>query len=94
MKKGSFAFIVLISVFIVIFLTSVSGKSEWIKSDTTEDIILLRVDNDPDAPLHEIDEGVYGFFKDSGEWVTVLDFNTSQIIQSPFTWDVVEWRTS
>ena len=92
MKKNSSGFIVFISVFLVLFLVAVNGNTEWIKTDTTETIILLRVDSDPDAPLHEIDEGVYGFFTESQEWITVLDFNTSDIIQDPYTWDVVKWR--
>jgi len=68
----------------------------WLMDDGGDDIMgedelmLDRVDPDPDAPFHELDEGVYGFWDDS-VWITVIDFGTSQQIVSPYTWDDVQW---
>ncbi len=80
---------VLTLVFILSFATD--GICSWWLDGDDEDIFLLRVDSDPDAPNHEIDQGVYGYYTTSQQWVCVLDFNTTYIIQPPFTWSIVYW---
>jgi len=82
---------VIFAAFLLVLLMSTNSESVWITDEGEEDIVLLRVDtSDPDAPLQEMNEGVYGFWKD-GELEIVLDFNASPIIQPPYDWDDVYW---
>ncbi|MCF7810058.1 hypothetical protein K9N50_03620 [bacterium] len=65
--------------------------AEILMGDVLDEEMLDRVDDDTDAPLHEQDEGVYGFYDENEVWITVIDFGTSQGIVAPFTWDMVNW---
>ncbi len=60
--------------------------------DEEEDLLLTRVDyNDPDCPDHERNEGKYGFWDGSENFILVVDFYESQPYQSPYTEDDVFW---
>jgi hypothetical protein len=97
MKATKFSLAIILVLFLSLFVTP-NAKCCWfmddggqiIMGDVLDECMLERVDSDPDAPLHEIDEGVYGFYYDTA-WYTVIDFNTTQIIVAPFTWDDVQW---
>src|SRR4030042_3755479 len=68
----------------------VGGNSEE-EEITLEGINFIRVDVDPDAPLHEQNQGAYGYYDECQVFHLVLDFSTSQIIQAPYNWDCVQW---
>lgn len=79
-------------VLVLIFIIPSDARSGWLLDDGEEDIILCRVDtNDPDAPLHETDQGKYGYWTDSETFVLVINFNSKAGVLSPFTWDDIKW---
>ena len=83
------------------FIFASNAQACWLM-DNGEIIImgdddeLMRVDDDSDAPLHEIDEGTYGYYDKEEVFHIVIDFSTTNGIVAPFTWDDVIWvpRTS
>jgi len=86
--KGSLA-IILALIFTLSFATT--GNCFWWVDDDEDDILLTRIDNSGDAPNHEIDQGVYGYYVAGQQFVVVLDFNASMVIQPPFSWSIVYW---
>ncbi|MDP8237873.1 MAG: hypothetical protein P9X24_02175 [Candidatus Hatepunaea meridiana] len=91
MKPVNSGLAILFVLVLVIALPS-DSRSGWLLDDGGEDIILCRIDNDDsDAPLHEIDEGKYGYWADSETFILVINFNSKPGILSPFTWDDVKW---
>ncbi|MDP8237872.1 MAG: hypothetical protein P9X24_02170 [Candidatus Hatepunaea meridiana] len=68
------------------------ARSGWLLDDGGEDIILCRIDTaDPDAPLHETDQGKYGYWASSETFILVINFESGPGVLSPFTWDDVKW---
>jgi len=69
-----------------------SGQTEWLGGEDSEYIVIIRVDNSSVAPLHEIDQGVYGRYDSTDVFITMLDLNrTNPGPVSPFTWDDIKW---
>jgi len=89
MSGRSTLVIVLALIFTIAFATE--GNCYWWLEADEDDIMLIRIDNDPDAPDHEIDQGTYGYFSDTQQWITVLNFYDSPAIQPPFSWLSVYW---
>ena len=94
MKAAKCSLAIILALFLSLLFTT-NAECFWLMDDGGQIIMgdddeLMRVDNDTDAPFHEIDEGVYGYY-DGSTFITVIDFNTSQFIVAPFTWDMVEW---
>lgn len=84
-----------ILILLSVFLFCANGFGEWWldrEDDELEDILLTRIDTDIDAPFHEMYEGLYGFWSDSQQWITVMDFGQSQVVISPYTWSDVYWK--
>lgn len=84
----------LLALTLVVAFFSIPAQCQWWLLDEDEDaeeIVLFRVDSDPDAPKHETNEGKYGFYETSQNFVLVLNFYDATPIQSPYTWDDVEW---
>jgi len=86
MKRLKGGIVVLIS-FLLLVALAANAKSEWLMDDGIEAIVLLRIDTDEDAPYHEIDEGVYGFYPETGQWETAIDFTIP-----PYIWEDVYWE--
>lgn len=91
MKASSKFWITTVVCFFLLTMLAINAESMWVYDDHGEDIVLNRVDSDEDSPYHEIDEGKYGYYTTSQEWVTVLDFSLTPEIQSPYTWSDVWW---
>jgi len=97
MKSVKSGLAVLVILLMVIIIPSDAG-SMWFMDDGEQvimgdydELMLSRIDPDTDAPLHEFNEGVYGFWDINSVWIMVIDFNTSQGIVAPFTWEDVKW---
>ncbi len=52
---------------------------------------LDRIDNGAHSPFHELDAGVYGYWRTTSEFDIVLDFGTANVVVSPYTWSDVIW---
>jgi|GEM_PF-2964541 len=61
------------------------------EDDMETEIELDRVDSGTHSPLHELDEGQYGYWRTSSEFDMVLDFGVTGVVISPYTWADVLW---
>ncbi|MFC2150199.1 hypothetical protein ACFLQV_01720 [Calditrichota bacterium] len=92
-------FISVIALVFSITLFPSQADAVWILDDffdegdeIVNDLTLVRVDyEDPDCPLHETTEGVYGIFDVNEVFYPVLDFSKSPAIQAPFESEDVHW---
>jgi len=86
--KGCLSILIVLSLVLILSSTAIS---EWWLTDDEEEIILLRVDNDSDTPLHEQTEGKYGYWNATDDFVLVVNFEGGSGPVSPYTWDDVKW---
>lgn len=87
--------VLFLSIALFIFIPNSDAFGFWVldegKEEINDEMILYRVDSHPHSPYHEIDAGKYGYYSQTGAFICVLDFYTTNVIQSPFTWDDVNW---
>lgn len=92
MKAFRIILLVLFALSLNVLSSNVAFGAWQIEDDEEEDFKeLFRVDNDPDAPYHELNEGIYGFWKTTETFIIVIDFTNTQPIQSPYTESDVHW---
>lgn len=87
MRSAKVSLIIILALVFTISL-STTGYCFWWLEDEGEDLLLLRMDS---GSTHEIDQGVYGYYTTSQQQIIVLDFNSSMVIQPPFSWSMVYW---
>ena len=67
----------LLMVIALILITVLSARTEWLSFEEPEAIVIIRIDNLPGAPYHQIDHGVYATYNAQHVLVTALDLNRS-----------------
>lgn len=90
--KSKYYSILIASLLLIVSFPSLSSAMWYADDDEGMEIEeLIRVDGDPDAPYHELEEGVYGYYDDQQQLVLVLDFNTTEVYIAPFNETNTEW---